>query len=477
MGAPHLASKMWVLSPEMKDLSERVLMTSSLSCWRKLIPSLAAAIILVFLSGAAAFAAPITGVVMNLTSNKPSAGDTVALIRLQQGMQVAVHATTDARGHYTLDVTDADPMHLVRVTHEGANYFHPAPPGTQTVNVEVYDAAEKVAGVSTEADVQRMETDQNGLHVIENYFVKNASSPPRTQFGPRAYEIFLPKDAQIVSAAALGPGSMPVQSSPVPLGPPGDYTFIFPLRPGETRFQVSYRLSYSGSVQFQPRVGMPVDNFALILPKTMHFAATPATAFQPIDEDVNVQTYLAKNVTPGSNLAFRLSGTGRLPHETAATQGTNGAQPGNAQTTPANPEEAAQAAAVNNTRPGIGLGVPLDTPDPLHKYKWWIISIAAILLATGAGVLMKQTAQLPSTAGTPVGVGGMPLATTPVAMHNNPGDHRAMVLQALKEELFALESERLAGHMAPEEYDRQKSALEIVMKRALERDTTKSPAV
>ncbi len=378
------------------------------------------------LSVTAAFAAPISGVVTNLTANKPSAGDTVALIRLQQGMQVAAQTTTDASGHYTLNIADSDPMHLVRVTHDGANYFQAAPPGRQTVNVDVYNAAEKIEGVSTEADVQRIETDQNQLHVIENYFVKNASSPPRTQFGRHAYEIYLPKGAQIVSAAALGPGSMPVQSSPMPTGQPGQYAFVFPLRPGETRFQVSYRLPYSGSLQLQPRVATPVDNLALILPKSMHFTATPATAFQPIDEDVNVQTYLARNVRPGAKLAFHLSGTGQLPPETTAAQGANsGTASGpesNAQSAAANPEAAAQAAAINNTRPGIGLGVPVDTPDPLHKYKWWIISLAAVLLAIGAGVSMKQTNPSPSVAGAPGATApippssGGPAAATSIAV-------------------------------------------------------------
>jgi hypothetical protein len=432
--------------------------------------SAAVAALLLLSCATGALAAPISGLVVNLTTKKPSAGDAVALIRLQQGMQIAAHTTTDAAGHYTLDVTDSDPMHLVRVTHQGANYFQAAPPGKQTINVDVYNAAEKVEGVTTEADVQRMESDPNGLRVTENYFVKNVSSPPRTQFGPRAYEIYLPKGAQIVSAAALGPGSMPVQSAPVPLGPPGDYAFIFPVRPGETRFQVSYRLPYSGSFQFQPRVAAPVDNFALIMPKSMHFVGTPPAAFQPIDEDVNVQTYLAKNITPGMKLAFRISGTGQLPQETSAAQGganggnvnggpASGGPQGNATPAPANPEAAAQAAAVNNTRPGIGLGVPLDTPDPLHKYKWWIISVAVILLAIGAGVLMKQTTPTANPLEAPANptprIGGMA--------------GRARLLEALKEELFALETERLAGRMAPEEYERQKGALEIVLKRALER--------
>ncbi len=45
------------------------------------------------------------------------------------------------------------------------------------------------------------------------------------------------------------------------------------------------------------------------------------------------------------------------------------------------------------------------------------------------------------------------------------------MLEALKEELFALESDRLAGRISPEEYERQKGALQIVLKRALERET------
>ena len=53
-------------------------------------------------------------------------------------------------------------MHLVRVTHDKANYFRPAPPGTQSVEVEVYNAAEKVKGVSGEADVMRIQTDESG---------------------------------------------------------------------------------------------------------------------------------------------------------------------------------------------------------------------------------------------------------------------------------------------------------------------------
>lgn len=444
--------------------------------------ALAAALAVGLTGASAAWGAPIEGTVTDRTTNRPSAGDTVALIRLAQGMQEAAHATTDARGHYTLEVNDADQMHLVRVTHQKANYFQPVPPGTQTVNVDVYDSADKVPGVTTEADVMRMEADSSGLHVTENFFVRNASSPPRTQFGARAYEIYLPPNAQILAAAALGPGSMPVQSAPVPLGEPGHYTFIFPLRPGETRFQVSYRVPYSGSVELKPRAAEPVDNLAIILPKSMQFSASPASAFQPIDQDVNVQTYLTKNVTPGEKLALRIAGTGQLPQQSAEAQGAdNNGQGDNGQSSAAasasaGPEAGQPGTAASDNRPGGGLGVPIDTPDPLHKYKWWILSLVAVLLAVGAGVSMKQAGRQSGAAGREAGSARAPAraaaATTPTAMgaaNRVAAGTRGSLLDALKEELFALETERLENRIDPEEYERQKAALEIVLKRALER--------
>ncbi len=449
------------------------------------LPFVCAAFVLIA-GGSVVRAAPISGTVTNQTTKKPSAGDSVELMRL--GMDVAAKTTTDAQGHFTLDATDGAPMHLLRVIHDKATYFRPVPAGTATVNVDVYDVAEKVEGVATEADVARIEASPNGLSVIENFFVKNASSPPKTQFGPRAYEIYLPKNAQIVAAAAQGPGSMPVQTPPTPLGTAGDYAFVYPLRPGETRFQVSYQIPYTGSFEFHPRVAAPVDNLAIILPKSVQFVGTPVGAFQPIDEDVKVQTYLARNVMPQSKLAFTVSGTGLLPQENTTGQDNGNGAPAAGADQGAMGPEATQSAAANNTRPGIGLGAPIDTPDPLHKYKWWILSLAAVLLAVGAAFLMKQNQPVAATAGGPaVPLANIASATKPTegykpplaaaAMRTNGAEsHRSRLMEALKEELFALETERLEGRIAPDEYEKQKGALEVVIVRALQSGKAKNPA-
>jgi hypothetical protein len=414
----------------------------------------------VTLSGVAV-AASITGTVTNKTNNKPSAGDDVVLIKLQQGMQEAARTTTDKHGHYRLEVPD-EGVHLVRVTHDKANYFQPATPGTQVVNVDVYNAAAKVSGISGEADVLRIQTEEGdkNLRVVENFFIKNDSDPPMTQFSDKPFDFYLPAGAVVEGSAALGPGGMPVQAAPVPLGDPNHYTFLFPIRPGETRFQITYKVPYSGSLTLSPKPVLPTDTVAIMMPKSMTFKAGSGTPYSAVTDEVNAQTFVARNVTPSQPLGFTLSGTGQLPRDSdaAATAGGGGAAgaPGDA---------AATGTAATDTRPGGGLGTPIDPTgnnDPWSKYKWWILGALGLLLAGGAGIMLKSGEPRPMVAGALpgiVGVGDGPVATT------RPDG----LLTALKEELFALETDRLQGRLDEGAYAEQKAALEVVLRRALAR--------
>jgi hypothetical protein len=415
------------------------------------------------------FAATVTGKVTNKTNNKPSSGDDVVLIAFAQGMQEAARTKTDATGHYSIDVPD-NGMHLIRVDHQKATYFEPVQPGKTTIDVAVYDAAPKVEGVSTEADVMRIEAGPQGLRVVENFFVKNESNPPRTQFGPDAYPIYLPADSKIEASAAMGPAGMPVSSSPMPTpGQKGRYAFVFPIRPGETRFQISFTLPYSGSYKFTAQLALPTQNLAIILPKTMKFDG--GSGFESADVQPGSQTFLEKNVRPGQPITFTVSGEGVMPRDSQQAGGENGAAgagagPGAAAGAPTSPEA--------DTRPGIGLGAPIDTPDPLQKYKWWILSgLALVLVIAAAFFLRGKPAAAVDAMATPA---PSPLTPTPAmsaaAMPFNSADTHAPLLAALKEELFSLETERLEGKLSETEYHELKSAFEVVLRRALARQAT-----
>jgi hypothetical protein len=406
---------------------------------------------------AVSFADSITGTVTNKTNNKPAAGDEVVLIRLAQGMQESTRTTTDSKGNFTLQVPDPG-MHLVRVTHQKANYFRPAPPGAQSVDVDVYDVSEKVSGVSTEADVMRIQTDESGksLKIVEHFFVKNDSTPPKTQYGERPFEFYLPAGAVIEGSAALAPGGMPVQATPLPLGDANHYAFVFPIRPGETQLQITYHLSYDGSLKLSPKPTSTTDTIAIMMPKSMAFKAAASSPYAPVTEELSAQTYVARNVSASTALEFTVSGTGQLPRDSQQSAAAgNGPAPGGNASQQAGDTGAAPVA----NRPGGGLGNPIDPQgnnDPWAKYKWWIIGGLGLAMAAGAGFLLKNGGQQPTVAATPV--------PSPVSASGSQG-----VLTSLKEELFSIETDRLEGRLSEQEYAEQKAALETVLKRALTR--------
>ena len=265
----------------------------------------------------AALAEPVTGIVTNKTISKPSPNDDVVLLQLAQGMQELARTKTDARGHFTIDVP-ADGLHLLRVTHDKANYFKPIQPGTQSVDIDVYSAAASVQGVQLDADVMRIETDAagSGLNVVEHFFVKNDSTPATTLMNAHPFELYLPAGATIQGSAAKAPGGMAVQSPLVPEDEPNKYTMIFPIRPGESEFQVSYRLSYKDAFTFKPRPVMATDTIAVMMPKAMTFKPASSSPYSPVTEELGAQTYVARNVQPSMPLEFTVSGSGQLPRET-----------------------------------------------------------------------------------------------------------------------------------------------------------------
>jgi len=374
------------------------------------------------------YGATLTGRVINKTTNKPDAGEEVVLIALTRSMQEVARTRIDAKGRYSF-VLPQDGMHLVRVDHQKASYFALVAPGSSDADVNVYDVAQKIDGVTTEAETIRLETDHQGLHVMESYFVKNASSPPRTQFGSEAYEIYLPEDVPLETSIAMAPGGLPVSAVPTPMGDKGHYSFVFPVRPGETRFQVSYHLPYSGTYLFQPRISLFTANLAIVLPMGMNLAAQPGISFESMKGSADLQTWIAKNIRPSQSLAFTVSGSGVFP-------------------------DGSRHPILHASPSSANIDKPIPAAHPLDKYKWRFVSATGLILIGISLYLLCS--------------GYIQTSDAPVFLKSAVVD-RGALLSVLKEELFALESEHLEEKLSEDDYREQKVALEIILKRALAR--------
>ncbi len=414
-----------------------------------------AAVTILLFAGALAQASQLTGTVTDKTTGKPASGDPVVLVEPMTGMTEVAHTTVDSSGHYSINRPSNAPS-LVKVTHQGAEFFADAPQSGSVPDIAVYDVAPKVEGVFAEADVLELESQNGQLHVIERYFVHNTSMPPRTQWSPKSFEIILPPEAVIESAQGQRPstGSLPTTLKLQPVGEKGHYAFNFPIQPDEgdkdTQFNISYTIPYSGSFTFHPQESLSTQSVGVLLPKSMKFEAGAGSTFTAINQDPNIQTFVAKNTVPGKVLEFTVSGIGSMPREDQGAAGPGGQQAGS----PA------------NGQPGGGIGEPINTPDPLSKYKWWILGGLALLFVVAAAFLLRRPPGVPGVPATPA----PDIIANPVyspAKPTSPAAHNSALLNALKEELFALESDKLTGAVSPAEYAETKAALETVLKRAL----------
>ena len=452
--------------------------------------------ILTFTLGAYAFAETLTGTVKNGTTGKPGAGDEVILIKLGNGMEEAARTKADSKGNFSFNLDDPGP-HLIRAIHQNVTYHRMAPPGTTSVEVEVNDVAKKVEGISVTADVIRCQAENGQLEIVRLFAVDNKSNPPKTQMNDHNFEFYLPEGAKVTQSMARTANGQPINSSAVPQGEKNKYAFIFPLRPGETQFQVQFTLPYTGEATVDPKLPYSAQHFVVMIPKSMQFTPGTDAHFEsmndPQQSDATIQ--VATMTTAGQPLSFKVSGTGTL-----AAEGSGGASSGGGGSSSMGqgPEQ--------RSGPGGGLGPPIDAPDPLQKYRWPIIGGFVLVLAGGAFYMTKrQRAALAAGNGSNVDfdaaeppqpvtprvsrpasppptrvaapVASAPAVSTPAAVAAPAaanGSRPSMLLEALKEEIFQLEMEHKQGKISQQEYEKAKAALDGTLERALKRDAQRN---
>jgi len=384
------------------------------------------------------FAATITGTITNGTTNKPSAGDEVILIKLAAGMQEIGHTKADAGGKFSFTFADDRAPHLVRAIHQGVTYHKPAPPGTNAVDLEVYEASPKVAGVSAVADLMYIQAGKGQLGITRIFAVDNKSKPPRTQMNDANFEFYVPQGAEIDGASAQTAGGQPLNVTPTPQSEKGRYAFVFPLRPGQTEFQVTFHLAYSGKATIDPQLIYPLQHFVAMMPRSIQFTPAQAGIYedkQPPGQPEAIAE-VASNPQPGQKLTFEISGDGMLQDQNEnASTGSRG-----------------ETSASADTRPGGGLGAPIEAPDPLDKYRWYLLGGFGAVFVAGAVYITNRSS-----------------SAHPVPAIAGPKTS-GMLLDALKEELFQLEMEHAQAQISDDEYAKAKAALDQTLARAIKRE-------
>jgi hypothetical protein len=432
---------------------------------------------------ASAAAQTLSGTVTNGTTNKPAAGDEVILINLTTTMEIAANTKADSNGKFSFKLTGGAGPHLIRAVHQGVTYHQIAPPGVSSVDVNVYDVATKVSGLTVTADVIRFQADSGTMQGVRLFVVNNQSSPAKTQMNDHNFEFYVPPGAKVEQVQARAPNGQPIATEAAPQSEKNRYAINFPLRPGETQFQLEFTLPYTGEIKIDPKPLYPAEHLVVVLPKTMQFKAANPPSFQSMQDPSqgDSQVEVARQTKPGQPLGFTLTGNGVITESPGEVASGAARQQDQLQQQQPDQTQTRDTRSTEN-RPGGGLGVPIDAPDALQQYRWPILGGFAVLLAIGGWVVTKRqpvtavaATSTPKLAASSSDRGAAvhpptPTATAPATSATSaPVARSSMLLEALKEELFQLEVEKKQGKITPEDYEKARAALDQTLDRALKR--------
>ena len=216
---------------------------------------------IVFLGGLCAFglaAAPIDGVVTNGTTGKPQPNATVTLFRVGgNGPESLESVKTNAAGHFTL-TQDVPGPRLIQAAFDGVTYNRMVPPGTPSsgIEIQVFQSIPKPGAARVDQHMMLLEPQPDGkLAVSESYVWNNSGKTTFNDPAKGTLQFYLPPAAQgQVTVNVLAPQGMPIRRAPEATAVPNVFKVDFPIKPGESRVDLTYGLPFNSPGEFASKV-------------------------------------------------------------------------------------------------------------------------------------------------------------------------------------------------------------------------------
>jgi len=419
------------------------------------LPHLLRIVALALVAAATAQAATVTGSVRNGTSGRPASGVEVVLIQLQGEMQSVASTKTDAQGNYTLDHAAAGrEAMLVRAVYRGVNFHQPLPPGSSKVDLTIYEPSSDPKTIKVGTRVVMFQPNGSSLLIVDDYALQNNSQPPVAFYNPQGdFEFELPEGAELSQVSSWGPSRMPVTQGTINRGN-RKYAIAYAFQPGDNGVRVTYQVPYeSNQVALRFVSAHAAERVGLVAPASVQIESA---GFAPQGQEQGFNLYSRDSMPAG--LPFEVSVSGTAPPPSANDQGAG--QPGTSGSS----------------------GAIQVLPNRLDSLKWILLGGFALLFGLGVVSIWRR----PVAAGAQLGAMGAPAAGSGVSRSSRRRSERPPApggtgggaaeavsavereveqgLDGLKDKLFRLELRRQAGTISDEEYLRERTQAEKILR-------------
>jgi hypothetical protein len=424
----------------------------------------------------AAHAGTLSGTVINRTTGKATANIALTLLSPTQGMRELGSSKSDAQGRFTItnDAIGTAPV-LVRATYHDVSYNTFAPPGRPEVEVEIYELSKDIKTVSIANHIIIFQPGKDKLIGAEEYIVRNASQPPQAYFRTEgSFEFAIPEKATLQQVSTVNATGMSVQQASIDKGK-GHIAIAYPFRPGDTSIRLSYEMPYSASATSLKLTAVyPGVNTLVVVPPGVTVTGDGLTA---AGQEQGMFLFAHEPLAAKASFTVKLSGVAAPQAADAGAGDGQGAGQGGM------PQEGNSRTQTQDVQ---------AVPGRLSEFKWPLLVLLlagfaglAILLSRKKVVVVqgpadevdiaapataeKKTAKAnpasaPARAAAPSASATAASAAVLAASIASVNAQVNSSLDTLKDEVFRLELRKQAGTISDEEYAREKTRVEKLLR-------------
>ncbi len=224
---------------------------------------------LLFLAIAPAFAT-VDGVIVNGATGKPEPNTTVLLIQpTAAGMKNLGTTKSDAQGKFSFDSNDESGPRLIQAVFDGVQYNKMVPPGMPSsgVQIPVFPSTNKAGTAKETQHFIVLQPGDKVMTVNEGLLFEGAPDVTYNDPVNGSVRFYIPPEAQGPIAVTVNPaGGMPIQRPALKTKDPNIYKIDYPVRPGETRFDLNYTVPMASPMIFKDKEIHPEASSNLVVP-------------------------------------------------------------------------------------------------------------------------------------------------------------------------------------------------------------------
>jgi hypothetical protein len=252
--------------------------------------------------------AAIDGVVVNRSTGQPQAGATISVNKMNANTGMlndnAGSAKTDAQGKFAFAASVDGPT-LLRITWDGVGYSHMLRPGTPSsgLTIDVFNSSRNPDASKVDKHMLLFEPGAGQMTVNETFLLKNDGQTTWNNPKDGTLPFFLPAAHSKLQIHATAPGGVDVPATDIKSPTPDVYKIDFAIKPGETRFDLTYNVPYTMGSQYEGKVVTKDDNTYLIVPNGVTLTAEHLT---DLGQEPRTQAHIFG--LPGTTYNIQLTG-------------------------------------------------------------------------------------------------------------------------------------------------------------------------